>query len=417
MKFVHAADLHLGAPFKGLRSASGPVADALAHATYRAFDKVLDLAVQNRVCFVLFGGDIYDSEDRNLRAQFRFREGLRRLHDTGIAACVIHGNHDHMAGVSAALDWPPNTHVFPAAAADPYVVSRDGEDAAIYGYSYPRREMKQSILSYYRPRPGNEGAFRIGLLHGNVGGDPNHDNYAPCSPDDLVRLGFDYWALGHVHTYKEIRAGHPAIVYPGSLQGLSARETGAHGCCLVESLPDRSVQVQFVPTDSIRWCAMDVGIDSMASLDDLLSEVNKRLSRRVETEGCSVIARVRLVGRGPLHSALKRQETADELVNELRAGGAGDPFAWINEIIVETRPDVDIDQLRAAQDSRGDFLRLCQDARDDPAQRHSLMECLQPLFERRDLHGILPDPADRMDAWIDRAEAVGLDLLLGDEAT
>ena len=67
--FIHAADLHLGCPFRGLRAVSPAVAEAVDRATYTALDRILDLAIESRAAFVLFAGDVYDCEDRNLQAQ------------------------------------------------------------------------------------------------------------------------------------------------------------------------------------------------------------------------------------------------------------------------------------------------------------------------------------------------------------
>ena len=74
------------------------MAAILKDATFRAFDKVVDLAVNHKVDFLLIAGDIYDSADRSLRAQLKFADGLKRLSDTGIRSFVCHGNHDPLDG-------------------------------------------------------------------------------------------------------------------------------------------------------------------------------------------------------------------------------------------------------------------------------------------------------------------------------
>lgn len=55
--------------------------------------------------------------------------------------------------------------------------------------------------------------------------------YAPCSVQDFVGRGYQYWALGHVHTRGPL-ADDPRIHFPGNLQGRSIRETGPKGCLL-----------------------------------------------------------------------------------------------------------------------------------------------------------------------------------------
>ena len=43
----------------------------------------------------------------------------------------------------------------------------------------------------------------------------------------------DYWALGHIHK-QEVLAENPWVVYAGSPQGINPKETGPHGCFVVE---------------------------------------------------------------------------------------------------------------------------------------------------------------------------------------
>ncbi|MCH7593782.1 MAG: metallophosphoesterase, partial [Chloroflexi bacterium] len=88
-RFVHAADLHLDSPFVGLQEINDRVASELREATFRTFDRIVDLCLDRRADFLLVAGDIYDAGDRSLRAQLRFRDGLERLGDAGISSFVV----------------------------------------------------------------------------------------------------------------------------------------------------------------------------------------------------------------------------------------------------------------------------------------------------------------------------------------
>ena len=92
--FVHAADLHLDTPFKGIGSTAPGVAEQLREASLTAFDFLVDLCLERRAAFLVIAGDIYDGPERGLRAQLRFRDGLARLSAAGIPSFVVHGNHD-----------------------------------------------------------------------------------------------------------------------------------------------------------------------------------------------------------------------------------------------------------------------------------------------------------------------------------
>ena len=57
--FIHAADIHLDSPLRGLsRYESAPV-DAIRDACRRAFKNLVDLAIEEKAAFVLLAGDLF----------------------------------------------------------------------------------------------------------------------------------------------------------------------------------------------------------------------------------------------------------------------------------------------------------------------------------------------------------------------
>ena len=60
LRFIHAADLHIGAPFRGLRELSPAWAERLVEAIPQAYDRLVDAALEHQVDFVVFAGDIFD---------------------------------------------------------------------------------------------------------------------------------------------------------------------------------------------------------------------------------------------------------------------------------------------------------------------------------------------------------------------
>ena len=80
LRFVHAADLHLDSPFRGIRNeAPSHVEGALSNATFDAYRNIIDLCLREQVAALLVAGDIYDGANRSLRAQLHFADGLARL--------------------------------------------------------------------------------------------------------------------------------------------------------------------------------------------------------------------------------------------------------------------------------------------------------------------------------------------------
>ena len=56
MKFLHAADLHIDSPLRGLDAYDGAPVERLRGASRTAFVALVDLALERRVDLVLFAG-------------------------------------------------------------------------------------------------------------------------------------------------------------------------------------------------------------------------------------------------------------------------------------------------------------------------------------------------------------------------
>jgi DNA repair exonuclease SbcCD nuclease subunit len=412
-RFVHTADLHLDSPFIGLQAVSPPVASELREATFRTFDRIVDLCIERSADFLLVAGDIYDSRDQSLRAQLRFRDNLRRLCDSGIPTFIVHGNHDPLSGWSASLAWPEQVHIFGGREVTSAPVLRDGETIAhVYGMSYATQDVRTNLARMFRR--DDDGPFALGLLHCNVGQDTGHEPYAPCALEDLKLSGMDYWALGHVHNHDILAHERPMVVYPGNPQGRNPRELGPRGCYVVDVDSRGDCGADFVPVDTIRWFRATVSIDELESDDALVSAVEGACLRmREQAEGRSALGRIGLIGRGPLYRSLARPGFVTELLERVReTEGSGDPFVWIERMEVDVRPPIDLQERRAGQDFVADFLGLVDDYRGDPQRIESLQAHLEPLFQSSRARRFLDAPTEEeLRQWLEVAEAMCLDLL------
>jgi len=130
-------------------------------------------------------------------------------------------------------------------------------NVAIHGQSFITRDVTADLSQAYPP--GDPHYFNIGLLHTCLDGKPGHDLYAPCTVDGLRCKGYQYWALGHIHT-REVVSQDPWIVFPGNIQGRHNRETGPKGCTVVTVEDGEVVGVEHRDLDLMRWslCALDV---------------------------------------------------------------------------------------------------------------------------------------------------------------
>ena len=417
--FIHCADLHLDSPFEGIHDVDPQVARVLRHSTFNSFERIVFLAIEREVDFIVIAGDVYDSADQSLRAQIRFHDFLKRASEAGIQCFLIHGNHDPLNSWDAKLDLPLNCHRFGGDSVTKLTATRNGDPLAdIYGISFPTRDVNENIAVQFS-RDG-DAPFAIGVLHCNLGGDPNHDNYAPCNIDDLQRANMDYWALGHVHTRNVVSPQDPCVVYPGNIQGRSVRETGERGCYLVRVDHKFVIDLEFLPTDVVRWfgpddASLDVkNIDSFDLLLTELTEVRERL--RSKADGRASIARIRLVGRSELHAQLLSLEVDRDLLGPLREDECDRPDSvWTESIQIATQPVIDIEQRRTVDDFVGDFLSIAHELRSNK-NHDAVREMLLARTESQKVASAIDEFSDdELLEILDEAQLLGLDHLLQDE--
>src|SRR4051794_18905622 len=227
--FIHAADLHLDSPLVGLADRSEALAAAFRRASRRAFDNLIEAALEERVNFVIIAGDLFDGDWRNYETGLVFARGMGRLHRAGIKVFKVRGNHDAECIFTKKLELPPNVTVFGSRKAETIELEELG--AVLHGRSFANRACADNLALAYPPARG--GRVNIGVLHTSLAGYEGHASYAPCSADDLIGRNYHYWALGHVHAANRVAAEPCWIVYPGCLQGRHVRECGPKGAVRV----------------------------------------------------------------------------------------------------------------------------------------------------------------------------------------
>jgi len=418
-RFVHCADLHIDTPFAGLQTADAFVADALRRASSEAVNVVVDLCISEHADFLLIAGDVFDSANRSLRAQFHFRDQLARLAAEEITSFVVHGNHDPLDGWIADLRWPDAVTIFASEPVQSIPVKRNGEIlAVVHGVSYATRKDDHNLTPLFHPNP--HAPFNIGLLHCNVGSNTGHEDYAPCSIDDLTASGMDYWALGHVHRGRVLRQQGPTIIYPGASQGRSPVESGEHGCFVVDVSGARQVTPRFVATDSVRWALIDVPVAEEAALDDVHDAVIAHCeAASAEAGGRDIVARLTLTGRGRLNAELHRAGSVTDILDRSREMlSQRRPFVWIDRLTVRTHGLFDRAARSQESDFIGELIRQVDTLTNDHAALAHLRSLLSPVFEHSQAPVELSRlPEDCLQRWLDEAETRCIDMLLAEEGS
>ena len=332
--FLHAADLHLDSPLLGLRRRAGDNANPFIEATRKAFEKLVTLAIERKVAFVLLSGDLFDGDWRDFASgQFVVKQ-FARLDREGIPVFLIRGNHDTDNIVTKSLPVPKNVTWLAVRSAQTVIL--DSLRVAIHGRGFATRHVEDNVvLAYPQAHPGY---FNIGMLHTSLTGRDGHGTYAPCSLDDLKSRGYQYWALGHIHQ-REIVCETPRVVYPGNVQGRHSKENDAKGCVVVRVEDDEVAGVEFCACDVVRFATIQTELTDAASMEQAYARFRETAEAAVAaSDGRPLAVRVRLSGATTLHRLLAAERRA--LEEGLQAVASSVDADMLIEKVVDTTTNV-----------------------------------------------------------------------------
>ena len=367
MKFIHAADIHLDSPLKGLNRYEGAPVEKIRSATRRALENLVQLALDEQADFVLIAGDLYDGDWNDYNTGLFFIKQVTRLRDAGIPLYAITGNHDAENKMTRSLRLPANPDgssiMLPSGHIDSTVLEDLG--VAIHGRGFKSAKVTDNVAVDYPSRL--RGMFNIGMLHTSLDGESEaqHARYAPCKLDDMIAKQYDYWALGHIHQ-RQIRCDDPVIAYSGNLQGRHIREPGAKGCLLVSVDQRGNPNVEFKPLDVFRWLACEVDATGCQQAEEVLDRFSTELEHLISLHaGLPLGVRVTISGDCPAHHQLAAD--AVEWINQLRnvaiqvSGGA----VWVEKVFVATTLPTESPAEIIPDGPIGELLKLLAELREN----------------------------------------------------
>ncbi|MBS9722132.1 DNA repair exonuclease [Tianweitania sp. BSSL-BM11] len=330
-RFVHTADIHLDSPLRSLSLRNPDLAALIGDATRQALVAIVDLCLHEQVDALIIAGDLYDGDQTSMKTA-RFLAGqMERLHQAGIAVYKIRGNHDALSKITAELILPPSLKVFNGRG-ETVEINRDGLDIVLHGLSFTKPHAPESLLpKYKRPAPDT---VNIGIMHTSLAGAPGHDLYAPCSVADLHDWGFDYWALGHIHT-RSHHAGERTVIMPGMPQGRDINEAGEKTVTLVTVNDDKSITVEERPTSIAQFERIPVDLSSATNWREAIEQIEQAVAViRDQTRADHLVGRLMLSGQTELSWTLRRDR--DLLLTEMEQRLEGMNKTWIEKIELST---------------------------------------------------------------------------------
>lgn len=316
MRFIHVADIHLGAvPDKGC-----PWSDARRKEIMDTFCDLIDVCRSRKPDLLLIAGDLFHRQPlvrelKEVDALFASIPATRVV--------IIAGNHDYISGVSNynGFEWSQNVTFFDSEEVGS--IYFEDINTEVYGLSFCHRNIREQLLAGVRPIDKNH--VNILLAHG---GEPEN---LPLNTGELARAGFDYVALGHIHMPLEIT---PAMRYPGDLEPLDKNDVGERGYIYGELTSE--LRIEFVPMCRRQYFKPVLEVDGSITQVQLRAMVRDAIAENGEENIFTFMLRGR---RDP-----------DVSFDCEALGGEGN----ILEVVDETVPDFDFERLMT--DNRGNII-------------------------------------------------------------
>ena len=436
MRFIHAADIHLGTPIRGLRDVDPEWVVALQEAVVQAWERVVSAALTRAVDFVILAGDMFDSSRPSYGDYLRFFEGLERLDQAGIPVYLVTGNHDPYTTWERDVGrLPPSATLLGVNGPEFTLFSRDDEPLCLiggrsyYNQAWPEggfisdgitRAAAVRALQRLGFR-AQDAPFALGVVHASLVPDQSK---ARAELPELLAADIDYWACGHLHERCAFPEGEsPRVVFPGCVQGRGLSETGERGCYFVEleegpgkglplnpaggSARSSRARLEFIPTSSIVFQRIRVDVSACQTLADVRRHVQAELFHENAQVHCDeMIVQVVLTGETSLREYLVQKNTMEDLRRQLNNAY---PSFFCDALVNGT--GFAADTLAAGDDY---FPKIVASLASEQRSRESaLINFIQSEFVKRGI----PVPGslgDHMADYIDAAERVVSDLLRGE---
>ena len=386
IKIVHTADIHLDSPMRSLAMRDADLREKVQTATRTAFSRVVDAAIEEGAAAVLISGDLFDGAERSARTGAFLVSQIDLLRDAEIRVFCVKGNHDAENPVTGGIPWPDNVHVFGEAGGKVELE----EGVWIHGVSFSGRHAEDSLLPKFKAP--EEGAVNIAMLHTSLSGAVGHDLYAPCPVSDLLDMGFDYWALGHVHKAK-IHSYEPWIVMPGTPQGRDIGEPGPKFAMLISIDESHRIEIEKIPTSAVEFLDVEIDATGVEDGDSLLERLRARMQDVAsDLKSDAAAVRVKLIGETVMNWQIQRD--IDHWTEVVRDIARKTDHLWLDRMVL----DLSAGSARGEQGSMEELRKLMKTALDESAFAKAFRSDLGAILnelprERRD--ALAPDEAAR----------------------
>ncbi len=222
MRFAHIADCHLG-------SWRQP---ELQQLNLESFKKAMDICKEEKVDFITFSGDLFDSPYPPIEILKETFSEFRKIREAGIKCYMIAGSHDYSVSGKTFLDVLEKAGFcqlceFKEQGDKIVLNSHNHGNISIYGYPGKKSGLEIGDLKKLCLEKSNK--FRILMLHTTIESAKGNLPIESVSISELPEA--DYYALGHLHLVHEYKISDDRyLIYPGPVFPNNFQELEELGC-------------------------------------------------------------------------------------------------------------------------------------------------------------------------------------------
>lgn len=346
IKFAHLADCHLGA----WRN------ENLNQIGYKAFEKAIDIIIEEKVDFAIISGDLFDvSNPRVDVVDLSVRE-LKKLKDNRIPVYGIMGSHDFSPSDKSMIRPLITAGLFTDVSKGETL---ENDKIKLFFFQDPKTKIKITGL---RARKRSleiedynlldreslelEKGIKIFVLHTLMSElKPKEYKDMESAPKSLLPQNFDYYAGGHLHKTvpEKLRESNQPIelsetskiIYPGSLYPTDFRELEKNqygGFCLISGDIDidsqsSDLKAKFIPI-KIKEVVSETIDCNNKTVREAIEHINETISK-INTQ--NKIVTVRIIGT--LTSGKTYEIKSHEIRQQIKENGAYEVFLNKNMLV------------------------------------------------------------------------------------
>lgn len=262
IRFVHTADLHLE---RLLTAASYPArySDERREAAWEQLENILTYCNKNELKYLLISGDLYEREYFTPFSIYRLINCFSKFPKINII--IISGNHDKNSYqyISSEVKIPENVYIFEEDELD-YIEFKE-DKLRFYGLSWKKSSYKELNLApdldkYYT---------NILLLHADLTN--RNETYQYIETNKLNDFGFDYVALGHIHSKIQISEN---IMYPGCPEPMYFWENDDKGFLDVK-IDDGILNYDFICQAKRKFSLITLDLEESDNSDSIIKKLSE----------------------------------------------------------------------------------------------------------------------------------------------